>query len=100
MSFSIDYLNFEIKIAASFECGNLFILRVERDLCFVGASKPQYHFLTTYEHGIRVYVRGGVCVVGEFVLAYLYHFSKITPLVQVLGLIFFKIVTLYVKLIP
>lgn len=36
----------------------------------------------TYEHEIRVYERGGVCVVDEFSLAYLYYSSKIAPIIQ------------------
>jgi len=35
-----------------------------------------------YVHGIREYVRGGVCVVDEFVLAYPDHFNPFTPIIQ------------------
>lgn len=75
-----------LKNTASF-CGRgRFIkLRVERDPYCVGVSKPQCQTLTTYEHGIRVYERGGVCVVGEFVLAYLDHFNSFTPIIQVVA---------------
>lgn len=58
-------------------------LKVGHDLYYVGVLKPQYRFSTTYEHEIRVFGRGGECVVDEFVLAYLNYFNSFTSIIQV-----------------
>lgn len=51
----------------------LFKQLAERDLWFVGAWSLRGQLLWQHEHGIRAYERGDACVVGEFVLAYLYY---------------------------
>jgi hypothetical protein len=55
---------------------------VWRALCYGVALKPSVLLLKQSAHGSRAFERGGVCVVGEFVLAYLDYFTPFTSINQ------------------
>ena len=67
----------------SFEAAFLTKLIVLRDLYCVGVSRRVVLTLTKFERENREYGRGDGYVVDEFFLAYLYHSSKSTSIIQV-----------------